>query len=152
MVPDIVLRRVIRALCRQRLREIDLGTYEANFDAKMKWIQAVRSRETIADFTDKANKQHYEVRIASASNKRLNLLRYTWQVSTQFMLSCMGPHAKYSSCLYPSGTETLGEAEELMLESYCEKARLKDGIDILDLGCGKLCRGVSGKLLEFNHQ
>ena len=24
-----------------------------------------------------------------------------------------------------------------MLESYCEKAQLKDGIDILDLGCGK---------------
>jgi cyclopropane fatty-acyl-phospholipid synthase-like methyltransferase len=23
-----------------------------------------------------------------------------------------------------------------MLESYCEKAKLADGIDILDLGCG----------------
>lgn len=70
MVPDVVLRRVIRALCRQRLREIDLGTYEANFDAKMKWIQAVRNRETIADFTDKANKQHYEASVESAVTKR----------------------------------------------------------------------------------
>ena len=43
---------------------------------------------------------------------------------------------KYSCCLYPTGNETLDEAEELMLESYCVKARLADGMDILDLGCG----------------
>ncbi len=28
------------------------------------------------------------------------------------------------------------KAEELMLESYCEKAQLRDGMDVLDLGCG----------------
>lgn len=43
---------------------------------------------------------------------------------------------KYSSCLYPTGKETIEQAEVLMLESYCEKAKLCDGIDILDLGCG----------------
>ena len=53
------------------------------------------------------------------------------------MLSCLGPNAKYSCCLYPTGKETLEEAEVLMLESYCEKAHLKDGQDVLDLGCGK---------------
>jgi len=53
------------------------------------------------------------------------------------MMSALGPRAKYSCCLYPTGTETLAEAEVLMLESYCEKARLVDGLDILDLGCGR---------------
>jgi cyclopropane fatty-acyl-phospholipid synthase-like methyltransferase len=43
---------------------------------------------------------------------------------------------KYSCCLYPTGKETLAEAETLMLESYCEKAKLQDGMDVLDLGCG----------------
>ncbi|KIJ04747.1 hypothetical protein PAXINDRAFT_94351, partial [Paxillus involutus ATCC 200175] len=57
-------------------------------------------------------------------------------VSTRFILSCLGPYAKYSSCLYPTGNETLEEAEVLMLESYCEKAQLKDGMAVLDLGCG----------------
>lgn len=52
------------------------------------------------------------------------------------MLSTLGPHAKYSSCLYPTGDETLAEAEECMLESYCWKAQLRDGMEILDLGCG----------------
>lgn len=62
------------------------------------------------------------------------------------MLSCMGPCAKYSCCLYPTGKETLAEAEVLMLESYCEKAQLKDGLEILDLGCGMLF----GSLHEFS--
>lgn len=43
---------------------------------------------------------------------------------------------KYSCCLYPTGKETLEQAELAMLESYCTKARLEDGMDVLDLGCG----------------
>ncbi|EGN99927.1 hypothetical protein SERLA73DRAFT_106822 [Serpula lacrymans var. lacrymans S7.3] len=117
LVPDFILRLAIRTLCRQRLREIDHGSLEANHEAKMKWIADARSRSHIADSTQVANDQHYEV-------------------STKFILSCLGPYAKYSSCLYPTGTETLEEAEVLMLESYCSKAQLMDGLDILDLGCG----------------
>ncbi|KAF8893483.1 S-adenosyl-L-methionine-dependent methyltransferase [Infundibulicybe gibba] len=118
LVPDFILRRVIRALLRQRLREIDHGSFEANHAAKMKWIEEVRARTTIAELTEKANEQHYEC------------------VSTNFILSTLGPFGKYSSCLYPTGKESLAQAETLMLESYCEKAQLKDGLDILDLGCG----------------
>ncbi|KAL0956767.1 hypothetical protein HGRIS_002887 [Hohenbuehelia grisea] len=117
LVPDFVLRRAIRTLCGVRLREIERGSFEANHAAKMEWIEGVRAREAIADATEKANEQHYEV-------------------STKFMLSCLGPYSKYSCCLYPTGKETLAEAELLMLESYCEKAQLRDGLDILDLGCG----------------
>lgn len=46
--------------------------------------------------TDAANEQHYEV-------------------PTEYFLLCLGPHLKYSSCLYPKGDESLGEAEEAML-------------------------------------
>ncbi|KZT66345.1 S-adenosyl-L-methionine-dependent methyltransferase [Daedalea quercina L-15889] len=117
LVPDFMIRLAIRFLCRQRLREIDRGSFEANHAAKMQWIEAVRARDSIADLTDKANEQHYEV-------------------PTGFILSCLGPYAKYSSCLYPTGEESLDEAEVLMLESYCTKAQLKDGMKVLDLGCG----------------
>ena len=34
------------------------------------------------------------------------------------------------------GNESLDVAEEAMLESYCVKARVSDGMEILDLGCG----------------
>ena len=67
LVPDFVLRPVIRALCRQRLREIDEGSFEANYAAKMKWIEGVRARSKIADLTEKANEQHYEVCVTAHS-------------------------------------------------------------------------------------
>ncbi|KAI0339831.1 S-adenosyl-L-methionine-dependent methyltransferase [Trametopsis cervina] len=117
LIPDIILRPAIRTLCRQRIREIEQGGLEANHEAKMKWIERVQARASIADVTHKANEQHYEV-------------------STAFILSCTGTYAKYSCCLYPTGKESLDEAEILMLDSYCTKARLRDGMDILDLGCG----------------
>lgn len=59
------------------------------------------------------------------------------------MLLCLGPRAKYSSGLYPTGKESLAQAEILMLESYCEKAQVKDGMDILDLGCGRSHSSIS---------
>lgn len=61
------------------------------------------------------------------------------QISIKFMLSTLGPRAKYSCCLYPIGKESLAQAENYMLESYCEKAKLVDGQDALDLGCGTMC-------------
>ncbi|CAE6517890.1 unnamed protein product [Rhizoctonia solani] len=120
-IPDFVLRPIIRALSEQRLREINHGSLEANHETKASYrtdfSPPVRARDVIADDVDKANKQHYEV-------------------STEFMKLCVGPRMKYSACLYPTGKESIAQAEALMLESYCEKAKLCDGIDILDLGCG----------------
>ncbi|KAI4520428.1 S-adenosyl-L-methionine-dependent methyltransferase [Schizophyllum commune Loenen D] len=112
-IPDFIVRVAIRALLRKRLREIG----DEKHAAKMAWIEGVKRRTEIADHTDKANEQHYEV-------------------PTEFIISTLGPAAKYSSCLYPTGQETLEEAEVLILDSYCEKARLRDGQDVLDLGCG----------------
>lgn len=67
LIPDFVLRPVIRALCYARLRQLDLGSFEANHAAKMSWIQAIRDRDTIADTTHKPNQQHYEVRVCISS-------------------------------------------------------------------------------------
>jgi hypothetical protein len=61
-VPDFLIRIAIRLLLRQRLREIDAGSFADNHEAKMKWIEGVRNRDAIADLTHKANEQHYEVR------------------------------------------------------------------------------------------
>ncbi|KAL8928009.1 MAG: hypothetical protein Q9208_002084 [Pyrenodesmia sp. 3 TL-2023] len=66
--------------------------------------------------TDAANAQHYEV-------------------GTGVLQACLGPRMKYSSCLYPTGTETLGQAEIEMLDTYVERSEVKDGMAILDLGC-----------------
>lgn len=65
LVPDFILRRVIRLLLHQRLREINHGSVAANHAAKMEWIARSKARQTIADVPEKANEQHYEVRLCS---------------------------------------------------------------------------------------
>ena len=81
----------------------------------MHYVKSLRTRP-IAIETAAANEQHYEV-------------------GTGVLQACLGPRMKYSCCLYPTGRETLGQAEVAMLETYIEKAELKDGMRILDLGC-----------------
>jgi cyclopropane-fatty-acyl-phospholipid synthase len=57
-------------------------------------------------------------------------------VPTQFYQRCLGRRLKYSGCLYPTGCESLDAAEEHMLALYVERARIVDGQQILELGCG----------------
>ncbi|MBN8245834.1 MAG: class I SAM-dependent methyltransferase [Verrucomicrobia bacterium] len=114
--PDPVLRFGIRRLLRQRLREEHRGDVAARQAHRMHLIADLR-RSPVAIETAAANAQHYEV-------------------PTAFYQRCLGPRLKYSACLYPTGRETLAEAEELMLALTCERARIADGQDILELGCG----------------
>ncbi len=71
----------------------------------------------IALHTDDANRQHYEL-------------------PPEFFGLILGPHRKYSCCLYPTGRETLAEAELHALEETVAHAGLEDGQQILELGCG----------------
>jgi cyclopropane-fatty-acyl-phospholipid synthase len=71
----------------------------------------------IAQHTDAANAQHYEVPAA-------------------FFGIVLGPHRKYSCCLYETGGETLAEAEERALSETADHAALANGQEILELGCG----------------
>lgn len=114
--PIPILRRGIRAQLAIRLKEISFPNIEDGLKNKLDFIQHLKERP-IAINTEDANKQHYEV-------------------ATEFIQMCLGPRMKYSCCLYPTGKETLAEAEELMLASYVEKAQLKPGMKVLDLGCG----------------
>ena len=74
-------------------------------------------RSPIALRTESANAQHYEVPAA-------------------FFERVLGPRMKYSSAFYPDGCSNLAAAEENMLRLTCDRARLTDGQDILELGCG----------------
>lgn len=109
LLPDALIRFGIRRLLAQRIRE------EAGYD-RARYIADLRTRP-IAEETRAANEQHYEV-------------------PTRFYQYCLGKRLKYSGCLYPTGRETLDEAEELMLALYVERARITDGQEILELGCG----------------
>ena len=71
----------------------------------------------IAPIPEKANEQHYEV-------------------PAEFFAEVLGLHRKYSCCYWPSGAQTLDQAEAAALRATCERAQLADGLRILELGCG----------------
>lgn len=116
VLPDSLIRRGIRRLLRQRLRDErsdDPDERRRRVDA---FAEELR-RLPVAVATKAANDQHYEVPAA-------------------FYRLCLGPRLKYSSCLYPKGDEDIPAAEEAMLALTCERAELTDGQDVLELGCG----------------
>ncbi|HEY1919120.1 MAG TPA: cyclopropane-fatty-acyl-phospholipid synthase family protein, partial [Streptosporangiaceae bacterium] len=86
------------------------------------------SQSPIAEHADTANRQHYEL-------------------PPEFFALFLGPRRKYSSCLYPTGRESLAEAEVLALAETCAHAGLADGQRILELGCGwgSLSLAMAGK-------
>lgn len=114
--PDRLTRFGMRRLLKQRLHD------EANHDGELRarrynrLLDALRE-SPIAVETAAANAQHYEL-------------------PTDFFQAHLGPRLKYSCCLYQTGDETLDEAETAMLTLYAERAGLRDGMRMLDLGCG----------------
>jgi cyclopropane-fatty-acyl-phospholipid synthase len=109
LVPEPVLRVGIRAVCGLRLRQ------ERTCDRRA-FVDTLRASD-VAIETAAANAQHYDVPAA-------------------FFERVLGPRLKYSSCYWPHGVTTLGDAEVAMLELTAERAGIADGQRILDLGCG----------------
>ncbi len=115
-VPDSLIRWLIRRLCGRRARQGDRGNCEANRESLRDFIQQLR-HSPIALVPEKANQQHYEV-------------------PAEFFQQVLGPHGKYSCCLWTDASRSLGEAESAALAETCQRADLRDGQDILELGCG----------------
>jgi len=115
-VPDIVIRKSIRRLCRQRLKEISADNTEKGAEILHSFIQSM-DESPIALVPEKANEQHYEVPAA-------------------FYENVLGQHFKYSSCFWDKDVQNLNQAEERALALTSEHADLKDGQRILELGCG----------------
>ena len=116
LVPDRVVRLGIRRLLKERLAEMRVDDAEAAEEANQAFIEEMRLAP-IALLVEKANEQHYEV-------------------PAEFFAGVLGPHRKYSSCHWGPGVETLEQAETESLRVTCERAGLRDGQDVLELGCG----------------
>ncbi len=112
LVPDPLVRWGIRRLLPARLRE-EAGAAarrERDFLAEM-------DAAPVALAPERANQQHYE-----------------WPPA--FFERVLGHRLKYSCCLFEPAVDSLDAAEDAMLALTCERARLEDGMDVLELGCG----------------
>ena len=126
-LPDWLIRLGIRRLLAARLRKESRGNVEKQRVAQVRFIEELL-QSPIAIATDKANQQHYEV-------------------PATFFQQVLGPRLKYSCCYFPTANSTLAEAEDAMLELFCKRAELEDGMEILELGCGwgSLCLWMAEK-------
>lgn len=116
LVPDSVIRTGIRRLLESKRREIRAGDieYAAN---ELNQFVAMMNESPIALLPELANEQHYEV-------------------PAGFFASVMGEHLKYSCGYWPSGVTSLTDSEAAALRLTVQRADIKDGQQILDLGCG----------------
>ena len=111
-VPDWAVRFGIRRLLGQRLRQERTGG-EA---AQKRYLEEL-SHGPVAESTEAANEQHYEV-------------------PAEFFCQVLGSYRKYSCGYWKDSQTSLDDAESAMLELTCRRAQLKPGSDILELGCG----------------
>lgn len=116
LLPDPVIRRLTRLLLATRLRSGYLATADLQLSHLLHFAHSLMEMP-IAIQTEKPKAQHYEL-------------------PTSFFKLVLGKHLKYSCCYFPNKSTTLDEAEVAMLELYCERAQLKDGQSVLDVGCG----------------
>ncbi len=111
-VPDRLMRFGISQLVGRTHRRLTAARPEADplFAAAMRDFPIARN-------TQDANDQHYEL-------------------PASFFGLVLGPHRKYSGCLFASDHATLEDAEVLALSETTAHADLRDGQEILELGCG----------------
>lgn len=121
--PDFVIRLGVGKMLAQKLREEYLPAEKR----REKILDMVRQLKTmpVAISTDSANEQHY-------------------MVPTEFFKLCLGKRLKYSCAYFDEDIvcdlknieQNLDRAEEAMLAKTVQRAQLKDGQEILELGCG----------------
>ncbi len=111
-LPDSLLRGAIARFVARARTELA----RAEGDGEAVFALAMDQRP-VAEATDAANAQHYEV-------------------PAEFFRRILGPHLKYSSGYYAKPDSTLAEAEAAALTATCEHADLADGQRVLELGCG----------------
>lgn len=111
-IPHFLIRTGIRQFLKSRLQE----QQSLDEQKRNEFIHNLKQSQ-IALNTNEANEQHYEV-------------------PEEFYKLVLGKNLKYSCGYWLSDNISLTKSESNMLDLYCQRANVKDGMTILDLGCG----------------
>ncbi|KAJ3270048.1 hypothetical protein HDV01_000596 [Terramyces sp. JEL0728] len=110
-IPDIIIRlifRIVLFFSSQNASPAQIAQQKTEF------IQNLRAQNIAVD-TDEANAPY--------------------DFPTTFFQNFLGPNLKYSANYFEPDS-TLEKSELLMMEIYCKNSGLKDGMDVIDIGCG----------------
>lgn len=111
-IPYWLLRFGIRQRLQNKLQEEARDHLD-----KQEKVYELLKEAPVAEATDKANEQHYEL-------------------PPEFFTTVLGNRLKYSSAYWDEDCKDLNEAEEKGLKLVGQRAQLEDGQEVLELGCG----------------
>nr|ANY58192.1 putative N-methyltransferase [synthetic construct] len=117
-IGDEEFKQHIRSIWVKRLQWGYRSTHEEQLNSNLDFIKSLKKMDMSGDI-DKYNTQEYEL-------------------PSEFQQIIFGKSIKQSGCYFKeeSKTKTLDEATDDSHELYCERAQIKDGQTVLDIGCG----------------
>ncbi|KAF9613039.1 hypothetical protein IFM89_005473 [Coptis chinensis] len=126
-----LLDRLDRGLVsNEELREL----VTIQLDKRLKWGYKPTNEEQLAFHLEFINSLK-NMDISGGNTEMIN--RELYEVPVPFLKLMFGKALKQSACYFKHQSMTIDEAETAMHDLYCERAQIKDGLTILDIGCGQ---------------
>jgi len=116
LLPDFIIRRLIRLFIDARLRHTSKPTIE------LQRTQLIQFANTLKEMPICLHTGNPEAEV--------------YELPTTFFQMVLEKNLKFSGGYFEHKSSTLADAENAMLELYCKRAEIKDGLTILDIGCG----------------
>ncbi len=116
LIPEKITRAWIRRLCHSACERASLGDIEARHSVYRQIVKDLKTGVNVRQ-KDLLNEQMVEM-------------------DSEFFSLYLGKRMSMTCCYFPTGAEDLEEAEETMLWMTADRARIRDGMNILELGCG----------------
>ncbi|KAI3959366.1 hypothetical protein MKW98_018956 [Papaver atlanticum] len=117
LIPDEELRRLIKIEVEKRIKWFTKPTEQEQLAQLLDVVKSLRGMPIGSDDDEAHNSKFYDT-------------------PRSFDILIAGRTIKETSGLYTDPTITMDEAAEKMMDLYCERADIKDGQTVLDLGCG----------------
>ena len=133
---------------RSLLRAGDLGAAEAYLDGEWTTDDLPGLVRLFARNADLLDRETWVTRLASAADRLLHArnrnsragsrrnVRAHYDLGNDLYETFLDPSMTYSCALFETGKETLEEAQEKKLRRIAEKARIRPGDHVLEIGCG----------------
>ncbi|MCL7043938.1 hypothetical protein MKW94_018995 [Papaver nudicaule] len=116
-IGDEELKKLIRIRFEKILQWGYQPTFQEQLTSNLDFIKSLKEMEMSGDI-EKMNSETYEL-------------------PTSFLEAALGNTLKQSACYFEDECMTLDEAEIAAYELICERAEIKDGQTVLDIGCGQ---------------
>lgn len=116
LIPEKITRAWVRKLCRDVGDRAGLGDVEARHSVYRQIVRDLRAG----------------VKIRGNSSFNESIV----EMEPEFFEMFLGRRLSECCCYFPTGAEDLEEAEDTMLWMTSDRARIRDGMKILELGCG----------------